>query len=353
MCLMQEQHATTGRLDLGMLESQIVREKNRACFAVGAVLLEISSRRLYKERGFNTFRVYVTNNAQRLGFDYKTAERWIRAVKMLSLLPEGAPRPGNMYHLLGMQELPDNVIGQCWLQILSFAKGDPLLVTATMVKKAVGMHNSRLHIGNTSTMEAEPSQKACVSSTVLRDSNLQAPAMSCKWYTPKLLLDGVRDLFGGPIELDPCSDATAQASVKAKQYFSIDQDGLDLGNKWHGDVFVNPPYSLATSGVGMQELFLQRAVTEYDSGNIKQCILLLKCAVGYRWFDTVMGLPHCLLKERVAFVDGHADPNGACGHVASFGSVLCYIGPNVDRFVQVFQCMGHIPGHSSWAVGKK
>lgn len=69
--------------------------------------------------------------------------------------------------------------------------------------------------------------------------------------------------------------------------------GLDPGNQWQGNVFVNPPYGLATSGVGMQELFLQRAVKEYGLGNITQCILLLKCALGYRWFDAVMKLPHC------------------------------------------------------------
>jgi len=57
----------------------------------------------------------------------------------------------------------------------------------------------------------------------------------------------------------------------------------------------------------------------------------------------------------VAFVDGHPSQDGAASNrVASFGSVLCYIGPNVDTFVQnYFQSTGHIPGLASWATAKQ
>ena len=65
--------------------------------------------------------------------------------------------------------------------------------------------------------------------------------------TPKIIMDLVRDALGGTIDLDPCSNPTAQQIVGAKTYWTIDDDCLAQDWSQHAgankSLWVNPPYS--------------------------------------------------------------------------------------------------------------
>ena len=66
----------------------------------------------------------------------------------------------------------------------------------------------------------------------------QHSSESVEWYTPRLIALMARAVMGG-IDLDPCSNATANAVIEATRIFAPPDDGLEL--PWAGRVFLNPP----------------------------------------------------------------------------------------------------------------
>ena len=124
-------------------------------------------------------------------------------------------------------------------------------------------------------------------------------------------------------------------------------------------MFVNPPFGLLR-GSSLQGLFFERCVREVKARRIRQAILLLKAAVGYAWFDGVLKWPVCFVRQRLSFVRGPVDVPVVTGpaEVLSWGtrtsnphgSVVVYMGPNVERFAAVFGRIGAIPGATSWAM---
>jgi len=70
--------------------------------------------------------------------------------------------------------------------------------------------------------------------------------ISTEWYTPPEILEPVRNLFGGNIGLDPCTNMEKNPT-KADWVIGLPQDGLEA--QWiearGKTVFVNPPYGKA------------------------------------------------------------------------------------------------------------
>lgn len=163
------------------------------------------------------------------------------------------------------------------------------------------------------------------------------------WYTPYSILNLAKQVLG-TIDLDPCSDSTAQKSVRATKFYNIEQDGLAPCNPWQGNVYVNPPFGIR-GGESVQGLFFHRTVAEYNAGNISAAICLLKASIGYKWFNAVLQHPHCLLSQRLAFHFMGQQDNQTNPH----GSVVVYLGKEVTKFCSVFSAVGSIPGVSSWA----
>ena len=62
-------------------------------------------------------------------------------------------------------------------------------------------------------------------------------------------------------------------------------------------VFINPPSGIIGKDP-LQGLFLERATREVSKARVSECLLLLKAAVGQRWFARVFDHPHCWLSER-------------------------------------------------------
>jgi phage N-6-adenine-methyltransferase len=146
-----------------------------------------------------------------------------------------------------------------------------------------------------------------------------------EWYTPEKYIEAVRAVMGS-IDLDPASSETANKLIKAKKIYTKDENGLD--QKWSGNIWLNPPYSRGLIDAFMKKL--AESKTDYD-----QACFLVNNATETKWFNTVGVVvdAFCLIKGRVKFWQ---DENGEKGKPLQ-GQVLGYIGPNVDRFYEVFK----------------
>lgn len=74
--------------------------------------------------------------------------------------------------------------------------------------------------------------------------NIQHSSNTSEWLTPVNILDKVKAVFGGVIDLDPCSNALAQTRVQATTYYTLADDGLQ--QDWAGNTFINPPRGRAS-----------------------------------------------------------------------------------------------------------
>ena len=154
------------------------------------------------------------------------------------------------------------------------------------------------------------------------------------YYTPPLYVEAVKQVLD-VIDLDPASCEEANEIVKATTYYTKSQNGLL--QKWHGRVFCNPPYK-KTNNVSNQSLFLQKAIEEYETGNITQCILLLSATVSNKWFQKVWDYPLCITNHRINFIK----ENGIKSRSSTIGNVFVYLGQNPVKFRAIFSQYGTI-----------
>ena len=161
---------------------------------------------------------------------------------------------------------------------------------------------------------------------------LTAPTGKNDWYTPPHYFHMVRWVMGS-IDCDPASDDLAQERIKAKKYFSIEDDGLR--QDWIGNVWLNPPYSFP-----LIEKFSQKLVQEIDNRNTKQAIVLTNSSTDTNWFH--MLLSHCsyicFVKGRISFYNKFGGTAGRSAH----GSVFFYFGDSGYRFKKAFSDEGFI-----------
>lgn len=152
-----------------------------------------------------------------------------------------------------------------------------------------------------------------------------------EWYTPIEYINMARAVMGS-IDLDPASSEIANNAVMAATFFTKDDDGA--AKNWHGNVFLNPPYS-------QPEIyhFAQAVVREYKSGRVNQCIVLTHNYTDTRWFHALASSCSaiCFTRGRIAFLS----PEGikAC---PTQGQAFFYFGKNVESFYENFHDAGFI-----------
>lgn len=166
-------------------------------------------------------------------------------------------------------------------------------------------------------------------STLAREALLSSKTV--EWFTPKLFTEAVKKVFGGKIDLDPASCTTANQSVGAEAIYDKTTNGLD--KKWHGKVFLNPPY-----GKGGQEMWSKKLISEFLVGNIEEGILLVNAVTDTKWFKPLWKYSICFVDKRIKFVA----EDGVTKKSPTHGSVFVYIGPNKSKFEEEFKQFGTI-----------
>lgn len=153
---------------------------------------------------------------------------------------------------------------------------------------------------------------------------------SNEWYTPPEYVDLAR-LVMGDIDLDPASNDLAQGWIKAATYYTVQDNGLY--RPWQGRVWLNPPYSSQVSK------WIDKAISDYEAGNITQSILLVKPAVGSAWYQRLSGqFARCEPHKRIRFINAQGIAQSSPVH----GNSFFYIGQDIHRFHEHFSTIGNI-----------
>ena len=158
-----------------------------------------------------------------------------------------------------------------------------------------------------------------------------------EWYTPAKHLEAAREVMG-EIDLDPASSEIAQVLVKAKRYYTIDDDGLTQA--WSGRVWLNPPFS-----AGVIEKFVDKLCASWLREAVTSAILLTNNASDTAWFQQAFtwATAMCFPAGRIRFLT----PSGSPGAPLQ-GQVFFYFGEGASHFCDVFSRFGRtLPAHSN------
>jgi len=162
-------------------------------------------------------------------------------------------------------------------------------------------------------------------------------ADSNEWYTPPEFVKAAQKVLG-QIEIDPASCEMANQVVQANRIYTKDDDGLV--QPWTcKTMWLNPPYGRVGTDrqKGQTELWVQRLISEYESGNVEEAILLVNAYLYKQWFAPLWAYPIAFPTGRLSFWSAQGK-SGRSPH----SSAIVYFGSNVQRFVDVFSAFGPV-----------
>jgi hypothetical protein len=148
-----------------------------------------------------------------------------------------------------------------------------------------------------------------------------------EWYTPECYIESAR-LVMGVIHLDPASSAIANKTVNSNLFYTQEDDGLS--KEWFGNIWMNPPYS--------QPLIFQFISKLVESKGVNQAIVLVNNGTETQWGQLLLSNSSavCFHQGRIRFIDKY----GNLGQAPLQGQMICYIGSNVNNFINEFKQYG-------------
>jgi hypothetical protein len=164
-------------------------------------------------------------------------------------------------------------------------------------------------------------------------------SISRTWCTPPKYVRAVREVLGGTIALDPCSNRYSVVRAEV-EYQLPERDGLHGG--WdYPTIYVNPPYGAdRRRGTTIKDWIRKCAAAHEDHGS--EVLALVPVATNTKhWKDYVFGVADavCFLYDtRLRFlVDGKDEGKGA-----PMSCAMVYWGEHVSRFQEVFLAHGAV-----------
>lgn len=145
------------------------------------------------------------------------------------------------------------------------------------------------------------------------------------WQTPDWFLDKVRTVFGGEIELDPCT--FDDNPTEAARFYTTGDDGLV--QYWEADnAFVNPPY-----GRGYMVPWADKIVASAES--VIEIIALTRGDTSTAWARTLIrNCDAVCFPKRIKFKGASGSPN--------FANLIFYFGYHAENFETVFKDLGPV-----------
>lgn len=160
--------------------------------------------------------------------------------------------------------------------------------------------------------------------------------LSQNWGTPHKYVKAVKEVFGGHIDLDPCSNE--YSIVKAKVEYRLPKhDGLK--ENWnYPTIYVNPPYGIDKVRGTTIKSWLAKCAAAYEEFSSEVLALVPIAANTEHWKKYVFTKAKaiCFLYDtRLRFLENGKES----GKGAPMACAMVYWGDNYDRFYEVF--IGH------------
>jgi len=154
---------------------------------------------------------------------------------------------------------------------------------------------------------------------------------SAERYTPAWIIAIAHETMGG-IDLDPCSCAEANKTVRATRYYTEQDDGLDF--PWEGRVWMNPPYVR-----NVVRWFSEKLLKEDPA----ESMTLLLSSFDASWYRELLKYQQAvaIMQEIVTFnTPGQTASNkyvndDGVSRYRLRPIALGYHGPNVDTFLDI------------------
>jgi len=175
---------------------------------------------------------------------------------------------------------------------------------------------------------AEPKAEAWAEKALGQKWTALLDSDSPDWWTPKKYIDAAHEVMGG-IDLDPASCAEANKTVRAKKFYSRQDNGLD--RSWQGRIFLNPPYGKECAE------FIEKFFNDYGSSFQEGIILVNSRATDADWFQPLFEGVVCFTDHRIDF-----DSPGEKTTSSTHGSCFVYFGPNEEKFAEIFSSFGSV-----------
>jgi hypothetical protein len=153
------------------------------------------------------------------------------------------------------------------------------------------------------------------------------------WGTPKVYVDAVKKVFGGKIDLDPCSNKYSIVNARV-EFMLPEHDGLK--EKWdYPTIYVNPPYGIDKQRGSTIKHWLAKCVQAYQNFSAEVLALVPVATNTGHWKNSVFGFARavCFLYDtRLRFL---VNGNGG-GKGAPMACAMVYWGKNFKKFYEVF-----------------
>lgn len=165
---------------------------------------------------------------------------------------------------------------------------------------------------------------------------------SDSWCSPPEIADPLEQFHGGPVDIDPCSNA--RSIIRARQAYT--RGGLVLPWRMAKPVdrtgYQNDPYSEA-------DAWTIKMLYELAAGNVREHIRLCMMSTSSRWWAAQCSKPRrnprILALKRIAFLDPFAKTAGMKRQSCRFEPALIYFGPRAVKFTREFT---HLTRWTTW-----
>ena len=326
-------------------QEESVPGKSESWLEKAKALKNILNNKLYKADGYANFDLYVEEKKTLWGLGRSRAWSMLAHLEVAQNIMEHYPRlptPIHDVHLEGLTRYTARRQADVWSVVMSQVL--PGEVSQALMQRI--LHPAKCVDGNSL-------------GNVRNDMYLSSRSQI--WHSSDSFLKHVfRVIPQSELHLDAAGDTASQKKIKAKRVITEKEDGTDPKTKWWLDakvkmnVYLNTPGGMSDKfrtkdgkGRSVMGLFLQRAIHEYEEEkSIENIIIHLRAAVGQVWFRDVYRFPHCWLDRHVRFdnpvlkINEQASPHG---------SVVVFMGTQLEKFCQVFGEIGRIPGYNSWS----
>lgn len=187
---------------------------------------------------------------------------------------------------------------------------------------------------------------------------INSTSMDVEYFSPTEILDAARVVLGG-IDLDPASCSSANEIVRARSFLTHEDNAMHEALHWHAmSLWLNFPFGRKEDACAAgceknhvhhaypfhgNQAWVSKLIRQFNMGHFNEACCLCYASTSEKWFKPLLAYPQCFLYGRTNYLL----PDGTVKKGVTKGSVVNYLGPNINKFAQSFKHLGavKIPYH--------